>query len=651
MKNPNWTREEIILALDLYFQLESNEISKDNDRIIELSKLLNSLDIHDEDDISNPDTFRNPNGVNLKLSNFLPSDPDYDGKGMPGGSKLDRKIFEEFYDKRKELREIADSIRESISSEIDFFQVEDLKILKKWAGEDYRSDDESHKKASENLKEGVWKKTKHWCNLVSNITGLESVVRMNWHKQAGPGKFKFRPYSWGRLFESEAFTDEIFFVVGAHVQEGEYLHISLDRQHESPQNLTKGQLKKANELITDKHGRYRYTKKIPITKLPEYDWDKLVKVSKDFIGQNLETYENILKEVKNPNSRNKFTRICWNTNGWTSPSGTEGKSDSEESFEGLVGLGFEEWLFNEGLNYNGFQYGFIQGVKDSSKSKIVDLDLYTLKRTKEGTDAFWVATINNLEVISESKINQIQNELDFIDKLKKKKKEIIDSKNIGERINSFLYDRYINVRFKLEEVEFPPDGELIKVNLDTSRYGRYKLYNGSIWDMLGIKKPVEDESEYGLGQKSLNRSSGDSTTVNLSANSYQRKNTHNKISEKLEQHLNNIKSDKEEVVPESVRRDGRAIDMVYIKGKDAILYEIKTYPDIRNVIRKALGQILEYAYWNDPYPDYNLKLVIVGTQTPDYISKNYLKYLRNEFSLPVYYSQFDLDEGILNKEV
>ena len=80
MRNPKWHRDEIILALDLYFKTEPGQIHARNPDVIELSEILNKLPIHDE----RPDhvKFRNANGVGLKLSNFLAIDPEYLGKGM-----------------------------------------------------------------------------------------------------------------------------------------------------------------------------------------------------------------------------------------------------------------------------------------------------------------------------------------------------------------------------------------------------------------------------------------------------------------------------------------------------------------------------------------------------------------------------------------
>lgn len=114
MKNPKWHRDEIILALDLYFQSDRGSIDHRNPKIIELSKILNELPIFS----SKPDKekFRNTNGVTLKLSNFLPFDDTYNGRGMTRGSKLDAQIFKEFVSKRDELRSIASEIRKLVEN-------------------------------------------------------------------------------------------------------------------------------------------------------------------------------------------------------------------------------------------------------------------------------------------------------------------------------------------------------------------------------------------------------------------------------------------------------------------------------------------------------------------------------------------------------
>lgn len=86
MKNRNgvkWSREETILALDLYCRIPFGKISKLNSDIIELAELLG----------------RTPSSVGLKMHNLAHYDPDLQQRNvtaMAHGSKQDAKIYYEF---------------------------------------------------------------------------------------------------------------------------------------------------------------------------------------------------------------------------------------------------------------------------------------------------------------------------------------------------------------------------------------------------------------------------------------------------------------------------------------------------------------------------------------------------------------------------
>lgn len=112
-RNPNWTRDELILALELYFKTNPLHTSKNHPDIVNLSELLNSLPIHFR--AEQEETFRNPDGVYMKLCNFLRFDPSYEGEGLSAGSKLDEEIWSEFSTKHSYLSETADAIRRNFS--------------------------------------------------------------------------------------------------------------------------------------------------------------------------------------------------------------------------------------------------------------------------------------------------------------------------------------------------------------------------------------------------------------------------------------------------------------------------------------------------------------------------------------------------------
>ena len=66
--NPKWTRDETILALDLYFDCSGIIPSGSDERVQTLSQLLRALPYHDR--ASRKETFRNPDGVAFKLQNL-----------------------------------------------------------------------------------------------------------------------------------------------------------------------------------------------------------------------------------------------------------------------------------------------------------------------------------------------------------------------------------------------------------------------------------------------------------------------------------------------------------------------------------------------------------------------------------------------------
>lgn len=113
-RNPVWSREELILALNLYFEIESSQFTSSNPKVIELSETLNKLNIHSD----RPDEtrFRNPNGVSMKLSNFLRFDPNYKGIGLERGGKLEEEIWNSFAGDKKLLRQKTDEILSAISN-------------------------------------------------------------------------------------------------------------------------------------------------------------------------------------------------------------------------------------------------------------------------------------------------------------------------------------------------------------------------------------------------------------------------------------------------------------------------------------------------------------------------------------------------------
>lgn len=104
-RSPNWERDELILALDLYTR--RGHLGRGDRDVVELSALLRTLPLHPEPhDIS----FRNPSSVAMKLGNLAFVDPNYPG-GLHQVGAADVRVFEEFSGREAELALIAAEIR------------------------------------------------------------------------------------------------------------------------------------------------------------------------------------------------------------------------------------------------------------------------------------------------------------------------------------------------------------------------------------------------------------------------------------------------------------------------------------------------------------------------------------------------------------
>jgi hypothetical protein len=112
----DWTREESILALAVYFEYGSDVSGKIPDSesatAKELSDTLRKLSAYPSE--KQPEGYRSKNSVRLKLANFLAAQKA--GLGMQNRSQMDAAIVQEFLGRKEELYAEAAAIRAGIES-------------------------------------------------------------------------------------------------------------------------------------------------------------------------------------------------------------------------------------------------------------------------------------------------------------------------------------------------------------------------------------------------------------------------------------------------------------------------------------------------------------------------------------------------------
>jgi 5-methylcytosine-specific restriction enzyme A len=103
--NPDWTRDEVLIALALYLACDGKPPGPTDPRVLATSQLLRSLPIHKG--AAKNDRFRNSDGVAFKLQNLRQVAT---GQGLGNVSAIDRAVWSDFGSKPELVRELANAI-------------------------------------------------------------------------------------------------------------------------------------------------------------------------------------------------------------------------------------------------------------------------------------------------------------------------------------------------------------------------------------------------------------------------------------------------------------------------------------------------------------------------------------------------------------
>jgi len=331
---------------------------------------------------------------------------------------------------------------------------------------------------------------------------------------------------------------------------------------------------------------------------------------------------------------NKVARICWNTENWKRPSGSVGKSISKDSYENIYGYGHEEWLFDRSRIVNGYHYAFLEPLRlksDKHENNIYNLSLFTINNLNK---KYYVGKIENVECISPNEsveIYEVYKEREYIEQMKS------DIEKVGGDWETFIFtepQKFFNIKFKFKDVILSEELEEISsedINITTNRF---KLLPQKNFILNSTVEETEDLSE---GNKKNTKRRKRVFNGECEYDPY-----HDKMQNALKDLLDN--SGKYKLV--QIERD-----RVDIKAKtnddDWHYFEIKT-DNPKLSIRKAIGQIMEYAY----YPNFKKadKLIIISDNKPNVETIEYLDFIRDEFNIPLTYQAFDLENNELSKE-
>jgi hypothetical protein len=321
----------------------------------------------------------------------------------------------------------------------------------------------------------------------------------------------------------------------------------------------------------------------------------------------------------------KISKICWNDHKWSKPSGTNGKSPSTDSYENIVGYGHEEWLLDKSKIIDGYHYGFLQPLNlktDRHVGNTYKIWLYSITSRQK----FLVGYINDAICISKDE------SIEIFKTYKRNgwiKEMIKDLENAGINPSNFKKTpevMFFNVKFKIKDIKL--NDEYIKIsikdkNLTTTRY--------KLLDKVAEFKfeEAKQKGTDGYSRKFVNETFIDPY--------------HNKIQNTLTKILRANKQFR------NIQVEKNNIDVQATTNSNELNYfEIKTETP-KNNIRQAIGQLFEYSFY--PTSIKATKLIIIGDEEPSKEVRNYIKHLRVQTGLKLFYRWIDMDKQMLSPEL
>ena len=356
----------------------------------------------------------------------------------------------------------------------------------------------------------------------------------------------------------------------------------------------------------------------------------------------------VLNNDYNP-SEYKIARMTWNSNGWTYPSGWEGKS-KHDSHEASFGFGHEEWNFNmDIITEDGYKYGFLEPINkfiSKYEGKRFNILLYSVNSDEK--QAYWLGRLNEVEVLTKNQRAEIARYYKKAGWHKKMKKNLTNLNLDANRLdNTWKGGDIINIRFKVDALQGVFEKPIpVEPNDNRIKALYYTLMNIEKADYDSI---LEETGEFDF------KSGSDSfeNPANSSTRSYASKEVesvlkHNEIEKTFLECLQQ-KFGKSKVKRECVAFGQNRIDITRKTSDGYIFYEIKTYNHLKTSLRNAIGQMFEYAF----YPDQRRakKTILVSDIKPDERTIKYINHLKSMFNLPLGYIHFDMKRKEIISEV
>ena len=355
-------------------------------------------------------------------------------------------------------------------------------------------------------------------------------------------------------------------------------------------------------------------------------------------------YEAVENEEMSP-GRYRAARIVWNNQGWKHPSGPEGKVRRKKNFEHINGFGLEEWIFDDSHLVGDWHYSFLQcfgHYHNAYSNKTFDVLLYARDdRTKERV---WVGRIMNITCLDDSQSKKALGIYKNKGWLTQMAEEVDRVGGDSTHLKTAKPLNIINCKFRISDLEIfdeprprlSQDDQHIKAlyydtftNIPSHRFFKPQ----SPQTEKATTSIPADLSKYGSDGMKARRTKKWSSSKNEKQAELRHKSWQAKLLCTLRE-----KYGKRNVGVEVPAGTGYA-DVVLHVGGLTIIIELKTGNSTKQLVREALGQVIEYGFWPGLWRS-KCRFVVSGESRLDSETANYLEFLRERFGIPIWYLRY-----------
>jgi hypothetical protein len=177
-----------------------------------------------------------------------------------------------------------------IPENVVFFTKEDLEFYSKYAGKQYRKENEEHKVAGRRIKNTIFKKTNFWSRLID----LDEYVLDEDNRWQISGFFK--SYSFARIYMPQFKSSNVFFTVGVDGDKKALVY-KLDCLYETPKGLSQSQHKSFKRIVDGYDANWQ---QISLDELENNNWEKLSNKTCEFIQFYTSLYLEAIEAIENP---------------------------------------------------------------------------------------------------------------------------------------------------------------------------------------------------------------------------------------------------------------------------------------------------------------------------------------------------------------